>query len=76
MAETGLQQNGGQGLHVRLAVMLMTNCLFQKSRYFYFFRVYSYCGVKRLKFLFALEACTFSSSGLYEDEKAIWWINM
>ena len=23
-----------------------------------------------------LEACTFSSSGLYEDEKAIWWINM
>jgi len=76
MAKTGLRWNGGQGLHVRLAVMLVTNCLFQKSHYF--FRVYSYCycRVKRLKFLFALEACSFSSSELYEDEKAIWWINM
>jgi len=55
MAERGLQQNGDGGLHVGLAEILVTNCLFQKSHYI-FFRVYSYCGVKCLKFLFALEA--------------------
>ena len=30
--------------------------IFSKSHITYFFHVYSYCGVKRLKFLFALEA--------------------
>jgi len=49
MAETCLRRNGGQGLHIGLAGMLVTNCLFQKSHYL-FFRVYSYCGVERFKF--------------------------
>ena len=36
MAETGLRRNGGQGLHVGLAGMLVTNCRFQKSHCFFF----------------------------------------
>ena len=55
VAKTGLRQNGGQDLHVGLAGMLVTSYIFQ-SHITYFFRVYSYCGVERLKFLFALEA--------------------
>jgi len=55
MAKTGVRQNGGQDLHVGLAGMLVTSYPFQKSHYI-FFHVYSYCGVERLKFLFALEA--------------------
>jgi len=55
MTETGLRRNGGQGLHVGLAGMLVTT-FFSQSHITYFFRVYSYCGVERFKFLFALEA--------------------
>jgi len=32
MAEKGLLQNGSQGLHVRLATMLVTDFLFQMSQ--------------------------------------------
>jgi len=55
MAETSLWQNGGQSLHVGLAVKLVTN-VFSKSHIAYFFHVYFYCSAKRLKFLFALVA--------------------
>jgi len=54
-AEKGLRQNRGQGLRVRLAEMLVTNFLFQKSHCI-FFRVDFYCGVKHLKLLYALKA--------------------
>jgi len=36
MAETGLRQNGGQGYHVGLVRMLVTNCLFKKSHCLFF----------------------------------------
>jgi len=61
MEEAGLRRNGGQGLHVGFAGMLVTNCLFQKSHYL-FFRVSSYCGIELFKFLFALEAWALRNS--------------
>jgi len=36
MVETGLQRNGSQDLHARLAGMLVTNCRFQKSHCLFF----------------------------------------
>ena len=56
MAETALRQNGGQGLHVGLAGMLVTNCLFQNS-HLLIFSMFILIAVSNVsKFLFALEA--------------------
>jgi len=54
MAETGLRQNGGQDLYVRLARMLVTRYLFQKSHYIFFQCLFLWCRTP--KFFFALEA--------------------
>jgi len=53
--------------------------VFSESLITYFFRVYSYCGVERLKFLFALEAwgtmqqiCEFGDwEAVFQDEECL-----